>query len=155
MQEEVPEDASGLATAHSFGRAGAKSAPCEELGTSTSTVLRTKCSDALFAVERSHGAREVGVIPLAIFLVARAGSGPAVRNIVDRQDGREDQGRAPRRGRRGLCRWDSPGAARDSPAHIRVQLRAQSGSAASSTPASVSWKRMEAWALITRTRRAG
>ena len=93
-----------------------------------------------------------GVIPLAIFLVARAGSRPAVRNIVDRQDGREDQGRAPRRGRRGLCRRDGPGAARDLPAHIRVQLRAQSGSAASSTPASVSWKRMEVRALITRTR---
>jgi hypothetical protein len=80
---------------------------------------------------------------LAIFPVMRTGSSPAipvVGNMVDRHDGREDDGRAARtRGRRGLCRRDHPRAARSSPAHIWVELRAQSASARSSTPTSVSY----------------
>jgi hypothetical protein len=109
-----------------------------------STVLRTTKGNVPFFHIQTHGAQEARDSLILIFPVMCAGSSPAVRNMVDRQDGREDQGRAPRRGRRGLCRRDSPGAARDSPAHIRVQLRAQSGSAASSTPhpsAGKEWRR--------------
>ena len=59
----------------------------------------------------THGACEVRDVLLAIFPVTRTGSSPVVRvvcNVVDRQDGREVHGRAPRRGRRGLCRRDHP-----------------------------------------------
>jgi hypothetical protein len=53
MQHEVPGDASGLATAGSFGCAGAGcSIACEELATTTSTVLRRKSSVPLFRLER-------------------------------------------------------------------------------------------------------
>jgi hypothetical protein len=144
MQHGIPEDASGLSDARSFGRAGAGSIPCEELATTTSTVLRTKRSvPSRISHSSAWGAREVRDALLALFPVTCTGSSPAlpvVCNMVDRHDGREDDGRAARiRGRRGLCRRDHPRATRCSLAHIRFQLRAQSGSAASSTPASVSW----------------
>ena len=81
-------------------------------------------------------ARGVRDVLLAVLPETRAGSSPALRvacNMLDREDGREDHGRAARtRGRRGLSGRDHPCAARGSPAHSRVQLSAQSGSAASS-----------------------
>ncbi len=94
------------------------------------------------------GAWEVRDALLALFPVTCTGSSPTAINsspalpvffnMVDRHDGFEDDGRAARtRGRHGLCRRDHPRAARGSPAHSRVQLRAQSESAASSTPASI------------------
>ena len=52
MQHGIPEDASGLATEGSFGCAGAGSSiPCEELATTTSTLLHTKRSVPLFTIE--------------------------------------------------------------------------------------------------------
>jgi hypothetical protein len=65
----------------------------------------------------THGACEVRDVLLAIFPVTRTGSSPVARvvcNVVDRQDGREVHGRAPRRGRRGLCRRDHPRTAHGS-----------------------------------------
>jgi hypothetical protein len=122
MQHEIPADALGPATAGSFGCTGAGSSiSCEVLATTTSTLLHSKRSVPLFAVERSHGAREVRDV-LALFPVTCTVSGPAIPvvcNMVDRHNGREDVGRAARtRGRRGLCRRDHPRAARGSPAHI-------------------------------------
>jgi hypothetical protein len=96
-----------------------------------------------FSQSNPWGAWEMRDVLLAIHPATRAGSGPAlpvVCNMLDRHDGREDDGRAARtRGRLGLCHRDHPCAARSSPAHIWVELRAQSGFATSSITASVSW----------------
>jgi hypothetical protein len=102
----------------------------------------------------TNGASEVRDVLLAIFPVMRTGSSPVVRvvcNVVDRQDGREVHGRAPRGGRRGLCRRDHPRAARGSPAHIRVQLRAScSERVRRKLDAGLSQLLMEVWVLDAR-----
>ncbi len=76
---------------------------------------------------------------LTVFPVTCTGSGPTLRVacMFDWEDGREGHGRARTRGRRGLSSRDHPRAARGSPAHSRVLLRAQSWFAESSTPTSV------------------
>jgi hypothetical protein len=141
---------SRLASTESFGcgvlcpiRRGAPS-------TTTSTVLRTiKGNVPFFTLERM-GLWAVRDVRLDILPATPAGSSPALPvacSTFDRHDGREDHGRVVRTsGRRGLCRRDH--ARRGSPAHIRVQLRARSGSAASSTPASVSWSPEMSYTLV-------
>ena len=61
MQHEVPGDASGLATASSFGGAGAGcSIPCEELATTTSTVLHRKKQRPTFQTGTTGRAARLG-----------------------------------------------------------------------------------------------
>ena len=52
MPPEIPADASRLAAARSFGCGASSSIPCEELATTTSTVLHTKRSVPQITLER-------------------------------------------------------------------------------------------------------
>jgi hypothetical protein len=61
VQHEVPGDASGLANAGSFGGAGAGcSIPCEELATTTSTVLHRKKQRPTFQTGTTGRAARLG-----------------------------------------------------------------------------------------------
>ncbi len=98
------------------------------------------------------GLWEVQDVRLAILTATRAGSRPAlpvVRNMLDRDDGREVHGRVVRTsGRRGICRRDH--ARRRSPAHFESRdyvLRVALPRALGRRPRS-SGQKMDVWSLL-------